>query len=168
MSAWIVRRFACSSFIGSRFLAIALLVATTTFIPHFLKAQCTKGFGNYKPETCCSQAGCVACQGYLVSVGQAPNSGFTPKSNGCSCVYQAGGCTGLAEVKQFIKNQDPKGFQTSPVFFLGCNGSVLALTTQRRLAPKVDISSPIVGSTNLSFDRKDSVGIRAGNSGNGS
>ncbi len=113
------------------FLALSVLMMICGDVLH--AQQCIFGTGMTGQLLCCSPQ-CTECFGAQVHPNKGPGSeSWKPEAAPCGCVWQTGGsCPPVAAAQKFVSEEYAQKYQSRPMLFHGCNGSILwALRTGR-------------------------------------
>lgn len=148
----------CLALLGVAFLAFANLSTAQT---------CVKGRHGDLGGMCCGVDGCTACGGYDVILNEDPNDDFTQLADPCSCRYGVGnGCAAsiALEVKHYLQESrldNGKHYQSMPVIFPACNGSVFWVHPTYPTAAPTSVAlelKPLVDDFNVVWNSKGASG----------
>ena len=93
-----------------------------------LRAQCQYGLAAFDTIPCSTTS---ICSGFVVIDPKLPTSALSPAPFPCGCVLLPG-CPQDARVKAYVDAHKNETFSSRPMFFVGCNGSIIwALTAGR-------------------------------------
>jgi len=95
--------------------------------------NCTQGTGYYTGVICCDVTNGITCQGCSGFNVHTTNTGsfYLRQKSPCDCLYESGGCTEPSNALLSSRETPAERYQSRPMLFLSCNGSILWVSPAR-------------------------------------